>query len=80
MSHTVHLGDRSPVTITDWSGPKPTTRTFEAGEDGTVEVRTRADLDLLLGSVPGATDVTPEPETETPPSTPSGRGRGRNQP
>ena len=92
MSRTVHLGDRSPVVVTDWSSPnrENSTRTFEAREDGTVEV-TQKDADLLMATVPTARYADPKPpqdkapdaddgdstDSTDSPSTPSGRGRGR---
>lgn len=92
MTHTVHVGDRAPIVMTDTA----TGRVRRFGEEGvdTVEARTAADLALLVAHVPGAYEVpqdeTPE-DTEVPegqqgqqdvdsPSTPSGRGRGRTKP
>lgn len=88
MTHVVHIGDRAPVVLTDHSTGKR--RTFgtetEDGWEDTVEVRTQADVDLLVGHLPDAyvipqAEASEAPESNpTPPSTPSGRGRGRNQP
>lgn len=63
-SHVVKLATAGPVVITD-----PATghsRTFDHDDDRMV-MASRADADLLLANVPGATAADPEPDTETPP-------------
>jgi hypothetical protein len=80
----VYVGDRAPITVTDWSGTKPTTRTFGTEGHDIVEVRTQADVELLVGVVPGAFQIeqaegsaAPEDDSDSP-STASGRAsRGK---